>query len=137
MSTAEEIHEGGCLCGAVRYRAIGTPLRVNHCHCRMCLKATGAAVATWATFPRNRVSFTRGAPTIRRSSEIAVRGFCASCGSALLWQADTAPDTIDLTAGTLDDPGRVRPLEHLWTESAVGWLHIEDGLPRYPRSRSG
>jgi hypothetical protein len=137
MTEAEEIHEGGCLCGAVRYAARGRPTHVNYCHCRMCLKATGAPVSAWATFPSARVTFTKSAPTLRRSSAIAQRGFCATCGSALTWQGDERADLVDLSVGTLDRPERVSPQDHLWTESAVPWLHIEDDLPRYPRSRGG
>jgi hypothetical protein len=132
-----EVREGGCLCGAVRYRAEGRPVSVNHCHCRMCQRASGAPVVTWATFPVAQFKWTKGAPTIRRSSEIAVRGFCGACGTALLWQSDAQPDLIDITAGSLDRPETIAPQEHLWTESAVPWLTIEDDLPRYRRSRGG
>jgi hypothetical protein len=130
-----EVHEGACLCGAVRYRAEGKPTNVNHCHCRMCQRSSGAPVVTWATFPVKQFKWTKGAPTIRRSSDIAVRGFCSACGTALLWQGDAHPDEIDITAGTLDKPGTIAPNEHLWTESAVPWLQIEDSLPRHKRSR--
>ena len=133
--SAEEIHDGGCLCGAVRYRAHGLPTQVNHCHCRMCQRASGAPVVTWATFPADRVEWTTGTPARRRSSEIAERGFCASCGSALLWQEDARKELIDITAGTLDRPEAIRPEDHIFTESAVPWLRMDDGLPRYRRSR--
>jgi hypothetical protein len=132
-----EVHEGGCLCGAVRYRAEGRPTNVNHCHCRMCQRGSGAPVVTWATFPVKQLTWTKGTTTIRRSSSIAVRGFCSTCGSALLWQGDAHPDEIDITAGSLDRPEAIAPQEHLWTESAVPWLRIEDSLPRHRRSRSG
>lgn len=132
-----EVHEGGCLCGSVRYRAEGKPTNVNHCHCRMCQRGSGGPVVTWATFPLAQFKWTKGAPTIRRSSAIAVRGFCSGCGTALLWQGDTHSDLIDITAGSLDRPEAIQPQEHLWTESAVPWLHIKDDLPRHKRSRNG
>lgn len=137
MSKPEESHDGGCLCGAVRYVAHGKPTHVNICHCRMCLKATGAPVSAWATFPTTHVSFTQRAPTFRRSSPIAQRGFCDVCGSALAWKGDSHPDLIDLSVGSLDRPEMVRPVDHLWTENAVPWLPIQDDLPHYPRSRKG
>lgn len=130
-----EVHEGGCLCGAVRWRAEGPPNNVNHCHCAMCRRGGGAVVATWATFPATRFRHTRGEPVWRPSSEKARRGFCAACGSALHWQSLTQRDSIDVAVGTADRPEALPPREHLWTESAVPWLHLADDLPRYPRQR--
>jgi hypothetical protein len=133
--SAGEVHEGGCLCGAVRYRARGRPTQVNHCHCRMCQRASGAPIVTWATFPSANVEWIKGAPATRRSSDTAERGFCSACGSALFWRGDAEKDLIDLTAGTFDRPETLRPEDHIWIESAMPWLHVADELPRYPRSR--
>lgn len=131
------VFTGGCLCGAIRYRALGPPRWVNHCHCRMCGKASGAPFVTWATFAREAVTFTAGAPSYFRSSAIAERGFCAQCGSAMIWRSTRDPETIDLTAGTLDDPSALAPRDHIWVENAPPWLHLADALPRYPRGRDG
>jgi hypothetical protein len=135
--SAAAVYEGGCLCGAVRYRAEGAPRHVNHCHCRMCRVGSGAPILTWVTFAREKFKWTKGAPTLRRSSDIAMRGFCNTCGTALLWQGDAGPGEIDVTAGSLDRPEGIAPQDHLWTESAVPWLTVVDDLPRYKRSRKG
>lgn len=134
---AADVNEVGCLCGAVRYRVEGAPRRVNHCHCRMCRVGSGAPVVTWVAFDRAKFQWTKGAPTLRRSSDIAVRGFCGACGTALLWEGNYASDRVDVTAGSLDRPETIVPQEHLWTESALPWFHVTDDLPRYPRSRRG
>ena len=42
--------EGGCLCGRVRYRVAGAPVRVTHCHCTLCRRSAEAPFLTWATF---------------------------------------------------------------------------------------
>ena len=42
---------GGCLCGAVRYRATVGPIRAVNCHCGMCRRASGAAFLTHVHFP--------------------------------------------------------------------------------------
>lgn len=131
-----EVHEGGCLCGAVRWRATSAPTNVNHCHCEMCRRAGGSAFATWATFAAREFAFTKGAPVWRQSSSIAKRSFCGACGSALNWQSLAHPEEIDVTVGTADRPGALIPREHLWTEGALSWLHIQDNLPRH-RTRRG
>ena len=132
MSTP--VHEGGCLCGAVRYRAAGTPVRVTNCHCEMCRKAAGAPFVTWAEFPAEAVSFTAGAPAWHGSSEAAERGFCAACGTALTF-ATIDGTTIDLTVATLDDPDALPPDDNIWTESKVPWVTLDAAIPAWPRSR--
>ena len=129
---AEETREGGCLCGAVRFRASGPPHKVNYCHCRMCQKASGAPVLAWATYARDKVTFTQGCPSLYQSSAQAQRGFCNACGTPLLWHGVGDPSWIDLTIGAFDRPELAPPEEHIWTESRVKWLNIVDGLARYP-----
>jgi hypothetical protein len=128
--------EGGCFCGAIRYRITGEPTQVNHCHCRMCQRLSGAPVVTWATFKTTDVQFLKGGPKWFRSSEIAQRGFCANCGTQLIWRPEEETDETDLSAASLDDPNSVRPNDHIWVESQLDWMQIEDDLPRYRRSRS-
>ena len=43
--------EGGCLCGALRYRLDAAPLDIGYCHCSMCRRSTGAPVLAWACIP--------------------------------------------------------------------------------------
>ena len=45
-----EAIEGGCLCGAVRYRAFWPAYGITHCHCQTCRRASGAPFVTWAGF---------------------------------------------------------------------------------------
>ena len=75
--------DGGCFCGAVRYRISGAPLDVGHCHCTICRRTTGAPFVTWATVPQAVFAFTAGTPAELRSTPAARRTFCAACGTAL------------------------------------------------------
>jgi len=130
------VHGGGCLCGAIRYAAQGAPLAVNHCHCVQCQRATGAAMATWATWRAADVRFVKGRPSEFASSPGARRGFCGQCGSTLTWRAvEGTPAEIDLAAGTLDDPDPITPRDHLFTKSRRRWLPLCDGLPAYVEHR--
>jgi hypothetical protein len=127
--------EGGCLCGAVRFRTGGSPSYVNFCHCRMCQKASGAPMMAWATYERAKVEFD-GEPKLRRSSPTVERGFCGECGSTLIWQRPNAA-TLDLAVAAFDDPNALAPSEHIWTESRARWLTLTDHLPRYRRRPGG
>lgn len=121
--------KGGCLCGAVRYESAGPVTRVNHCHCAMCRRTTGAVAATWATVPLAGFALT-GLPAEYRASDFATRSFCASCGSTLFWRRDGA-DTIDLAVGTLDDPGSLAAQRHDFVEGRLAGFALDPHLPEY------
>jgi len=130
-----KILEGGCLCGAIRYRATGQPTDVNYCHCSQCRRHSGAPVAAFATFPTANVVWTKGQPRLFPSSDIGRRGFCPDCGTSLTWQGVKTPHEVDLGVGTFDDASSFKPKDHIWTGSAISWFHVADDLPRYRRSR--
>ena len=127
--------EGGCLCGAVRYRTWGKAYGITHCHCQTCRRASGAPFVTWAGFDADKFTFTHGKPTSYASSVNVVRTFCDKCGTALTYQRADLPGSIDVTLGSMDDPEALRPEDHTWTESQLSWISLGDGLPAYPRER--
>jgi len=127
---------GGCLCGAVRYRARGAVRWVVHCHCRWCQRVSGAAFLTYVGFRTEDLEWTVGAQTIYRSSEEVARGFCARCGSSLTFSR-AGRGNVDICAGTLDDPNGILPQEHIFTDHKLAWLHLDDGLPRHDRFPPG
>ena len=124
--------DGGCLCGAVRWRARGRVLSVTHCHCSMCRRASGAPVLTWASFAADDFALTSGALARYDSSPEAWRGFCAACGSQISFGYRSRPDLIYLTVGGFDDPQAVVPERHIWTDDRLLWLELSDTLPRHP-----
>ncbi len=123
------VYEGGCLCGAVRYRAEGEPLNERVCHCRLCQKAVGAAFHARIAFRAEDVSINGPVGTFASSSELT-RGFCARCGTTLFSRRD-AQALLGLSSGSLDDPGQFRPTMHIWTASKQPWVGLDDGLPQY------
>ncbi len=123
--------EGGCQCGAVRYRATAEPTMVALCHCSMCRRSSGAPMLGWAMFEADRVEFTGERRVEHASSADARRGFCGRCGTGLSFTADYLPGLIDLTLGSFDDPARLPPHFHYWDGERLPWLGIADGLPRH------
>lgn len=124
---------GGCYCGAVRYRIRGD-VDVLHCHCSICRRTSGAPFVTWATVAARAFAIERGEAAVLRATETARRTFCPRCGTPLTFQLDAHPEWIDVTVGSLDDPSSAPPARHIWTSSRVGWLHLDDDLPRHPES---
>jgi hypothetical protein len=123
---------GGCLCGAVRFRATGAAIATTLCHCSLCRRAAGAPLTAWAMFPRDAVVLERGDLTLYASSPGVERGFCGRCGTTLSFGADFLPGLIDLTIASFDEPARVPPQFHMWESERIPWLAIGDDLPRYP-----
>ena len=96
---------GGCQCGAVRYRVTGEPEVVALCHCRMCQKATGSIAWAFFTVRRADLEWTRGALAHFRSSAAATRGYCASCGTPLSFEADGEVEHLWISGVHLESDG--------------------------------
>ena len=124
-------HTGRCLCGAVRYAARGAPKSVSNCHCGLCRRASGGPFLTFARYAKEQVEFTHGAPAWYRSSESAERGFCPACGGSLAYREAKRSDSIWLTVGMMDNPRDLVPQYHIFTDSMLPWLRIDDDLPRH------
>lgn len=125
--------EGGCHCGAVRYRVSGEPSSSAVCHCEDCRRVHGAPMVAWVTFRSGAFELTSGEPRSYRSSERAVRRFCPDCGTPLTFQYDAQPDWIDVVTGSLDDADALRPAAHIWCRSRLSWVELADGLPCFDR----
>ena len=98
--------DGGCLCGAVRFKARLTGTKFGVCHCPMCRKWTGSALLG-ITVPEGNVAWTGlGHVARRQSSPWAERAWCADCGSALWFRVTVDgpyAGNLELPVGTFDD----------------------------------
>lgn len=135
MSSTDHF-EGGCLCGAIRYRATARPLRGVICHCEMCRRHSGAPALAFVHFPKASFTWLLTEPRWYRSSPYAERGFCPECGSTVGMREAVLADRVQICAGSLDEPGRIRIQDHVWTRSQLPWFEIQDDLPRFPHSSS-
>ncbi len=134
MGIADSI-EGGCLCGATRYRATGKPYKSAYCHCEWCRSATGAPVSAWLMYDNHRIEFIKGNPKKYASSPGVLRGFCPDCGTPLWWEGKWHDIPIQMvTIGSLDDPELYPPDRHASCCEQLAWFEVADDLPRYPHS---
>lgn len=124
-------HEGGCLCGQVRFRLTAPPLSSGYCHCRICQKNSGSPVVAWVTFPAPSFEWLAGTAQTYASSRRGRRQFCANCGSYLLFRDDEAPEEVSVNTASFDDPGAFPPQMHIFIESRIPWFHIDDVLPAH------
>lgn len=124
---------GGCQCGAVRYALYVPPQKAHACHCRMCQRAVGGLFAAFAGAPVADFAWTRGAPAIFRSSNVAERGFCAACGTPLSYRGlQPEAKRIYVTIGSLDDPEAAPILENIGIESRISWVRFCETVPERP-----
>jgi hypothetical protein len=119
---------GGCQCGAIRFALSAPPKKVSICHCRMCQKASGAPFASFADIENADFAWTRGKPAAFRSSTIAMRDFCAACGTPLSFRRLDGP-SIEIMTGAFDRPDRVVPTRQYGTESRLGWVVSIANMP--------
>lgn len=130
-----EYREGGCVCGSVRFRALGEPLRAHACHCTFCQRRTGSAFAEVAYFLDSSIEVT-GGPMTRYTHRSDVSGrwlrmeFCRTCGTCVTIALERRPGELGIHIGTLDDPGSIKLRRHNWTASQQGSTLIPDDAER-------
>lgn len=124
-----EQHVGGCHCGGVRYRFDGPLVDIAHCHCSICRRVSGGLVTTWITLPRSAFAWVVGPPEQYDSSATCTRYFCSNCGAQLALVTQLSPESIDVTIATLDHPELAPAGRHIWVQSRLQWLHLDEQLP--------
>jgi hypothetical protein len=124
--------EGGCSCGAIRYRLTNTPMIVHACHCRNCQRITGGPFVINIWIEKKFVE-----PSGATPKSITLKGgtgrdheafFCDTCGTYVWSRYAIAPsgDSLFVRAGTLDSPDAVKPDVHIFTRSKLPWLKLPE-----------
>lgn len=128
-----DIHEGGCACGAVRYRTSAEPQRVSLCSCTWCQRRTGSALGISVYFNEADVEFLQGTMRAYRLQSDAGRWleseFCETCGTTVTWTLEFLPGFRGIAGGTFDQPTFwYQPQRYVFARSKPEWLEIPDGV---------
>ncbi len=121
---SEVTAKGSCLCGGVRYQVTGPVQDVTACHCTQCRKQSGHYWASSGSAEEDFQLLSEEGLTWYRASDIAVRGFCATCGSALFWKKNDE-DRISFSAGSLDQHPGVRLVKNIFTDDKGDYYALE------------
>jgi hypothetical protein len=133
-------HTGGCVCGAIRFKATGEPLRITICHCTWCQRRTGTAFGTEVVFDSNQVEISgEGINRYRHISDESQRWldieFCGRCGSNLGFTLEAASGLRTLPAGAFDDPDWIRAerytVRHVYLRSRREWSDLSPSVETY------
>ena len=129
-----EEHSGHCLCGAVRFQTRGRLRDVIACHCTQCRRQTGHFYAATNVLDDGLTVEGGDNVTWYRASNIASRGFCRTCGSALFWKGDNS-DYTSIMAGTFDQPTGLRIGVHIFCADKGDYYEITDDAPQFAQGR--
>ncbi|SPF79522.1 GFA family protein [Pseudoprimorskyibacter insulae] len=105
---SDDLHQGGCLCGAVRYETKGQPVKAAACHCRYCQLRSGSAFGVSVYFAAENVTMLRG--DLRdytfqtESGRSFTTRFCTTCGTTVFWQLEVFPGLTGVAGATFDPP---------------------------------
>jgi hypothetical protein len=133
-------HDGGCLCGQIRYRTLATPSRVTVCHCRFCQRATGGDAMIEPIFRKEDLELVQGTPAVydhrsAGSGKMVHVNFCPGCGTKLWLAFERFADVVGVYAGTFDEPDwfeiGAANAKHIFLDAARADSIIPAGLPSF------
>jgi hypothetical protein len=131
MSDGGKHYRGGCLCGALRYEAVGEPLYAGLCYCTDCRKASGAGFMPFMGFARSALCFSGEARQFRSKSASggeAVRNSCPVCSSLVFGGEIDKSDSFTIYVGSLDDPSAFHPKVAIFARDRPPWIAIPPEL---------
>jgi len=119
--------EGGCHCGAVRFRITADLARVTDCNCSICRKKG----FLHHLVPPDRFALLCGADaltTYRFNTGVAQHTFCRHCGIHPFYVPRSDPDMIDVNVRCLDAVDLAAlTLDYFdgrnWEEAIADWHH--------------
>lgn len=98
---AADVLEGGCHCGAVRFRVTVRSRDVVECNCSMCAKKGFLHLIV----PESDFELVRGADALTTytfGTHTAKHHFCSQCGIHSYYRPRSHPDQVDVNLRCLD-----------------------------------
>ena len=132
-------YTGGCLCGAVRYKVIGEPVRVENCHCNDCLKVTDASFATNVFVKEEDLVIESGVTKSYQhksdSGNMMTKKFCPECGSQIFSYGTGSPGVVGINVGSIDDANDIKPQITVYAARALPFSHEDKSTEIFQEMR--
>lgn len=128
-------NSGSCLCGQVTFTVDRILPSIGHCHCIMCQKFHGAAFSTFVAVNLDDLHWLTGENNLQsyRAENQTIRKFCRNCGSSLMFESkyNRVENTTEIALASFDNILHVVPDAHIYTQTKVDWLILNDNIPQY------
>ena len=127
--------EGGCQCGAVRYRVKAAPMGIYACYCKDCQRFSGTTHTLSMVMGAGDVELIRG--TLVGFDKAADSGRtvrmlgCGACGTKIWNEPLSFTQLVIVKPGTLDDASWARPVGSIWTDRALPWVDLDRSQPNF------
>jgi hypothetical protein len=118
--------QGGCHCGAVRFRVRVETFRITDCNCSICQKKGFLHLIV----PPEQFELLQGAEALQTytfNTGVAQHHFCGICGIAPFYRPRSHPNHFDVNARCLEDEPLEDLLRHFEIETFDG-RHWEQNI---------
>jgi hypothetical protein len=129
--------EGGCICGAFRYRCSKPPFWSSNCHCKACQKLTGSSFSTAFTVKTSGFELLSGEALrferLADSGDTVTVVRCATCGAWVYAERANAPEYRSILASTLDDTSEFVLISNVYVTEAAPWTVFDSALTQFQK----
>jgi len=126
--------DGGCRCGAVRYKlAVDRLPRSYACHCHQCQRWSGSAFSQQLIVAEAALSL-RGELTVfelTTADRTSIQRCCSVCHGRIYNTNTRRPGMAVVRAGTLDRSEELDCVLHIFVAYKQCWLSLPEGVPAY------
>lgn len=126
-----QVREGQCFCGSLRYRMHGRPMFVHCCHCKDCQRQSGSAFAINGLIEADRIELNSGQPVAHAMPTDSGRPHdiyrCEACQTAVWSDYGKRSWLRFVRLATLENPGDFVPDVQIYTRSKLPWVVLPEG----------
>lgn len=127
--------EGGCQCGAVRYRLKAAPMGIYSCYCKDCQRFSGTTHTLSMVVHADDVELIAGElvgfDKAADSGRVVRMLGCRQCGTKVWNEPLSYPHLLIMKPGTLDDMSWARPVGSIWADRRQPWIELDPGVPNF------
>ena len=121
-----------CLCKGVKAKVRGKLRHVINCHCSQCLKTHGNYATYTACSEVNITFISKKTLKWYKSSNIAKRGFCSSCGASMFYKIFKS-NNISIAVGMFRNPTNLKTHSNIFTKGKLDYYKLDQSLPKFNR----